>query len=112
MNRKILAAIVFAAVTAAGGHAKDEVIMTVNGNDVSRSEFEYLYHKNKQQQVDPQTLEEYAEMFKIYKLKVADALDQRLDTLPSFIQEMKQYRSDRSLSHRLHIYQVACAGSV
>lgn len=94
MNRKILAAIVFAAVTAASGHAKDEVIMTVNGNDVSRSEFEYLYHKNKQQQVDPQTLEEYAEMFKIYKLKVADALDQRLDTLPSFIKEMKQYRSD------------------
>lgn len=94
MNRKFLAAIAIAAGTALGGYAKEEVIMTVNGKDVSRSEFEYLYHKNQQQQVDPLTLEEYAEMFKIYKLKVADALDQRLDTLPSFIQEMKQYRTD------------------
>lgn len=94
MNRKFLAAIAIAAGTALGGYAKEEVIMTVNGTDVSRSEFEYLYHKNQQQQVDPLTLEEYAEMFKIYKLKVADALDQRLDTLPSFVSEMKQYRSD------------------
>lgn len=94
MNRKFLAAVAIAASTALGGYAKEEVIMTVNGNDVSRSEFEYLYHKNQQQQVDPLTLDEYAEMFKIYKLKVADALDQRLDTLPSFIQEMKQYRKD------------------
>ncbi len=68
--------------------------MAVNGVDVPRSEFEYLYHKNQQQQVDPQSLEEYAEMFKIYKLKVADALSQRLDTLPAFQKEMEQYRAD------------------
>lgn len=28
--------------------AKDAVIMTVNGVDVPKSEFEYLYHKNSQ----------------------------------------------------------------
>ena len=94
MNRKFIAAIAIAAGSVFTGLAKDEVVMTVNGNDVSRSEFEYLYHKNQQQQVDPQTLEEYAEMFKIYKLKVADALDQRLDTLPAFIREMEQYKKD------------------
>lgn len=53
--------------------AKDPVIMTVNGVDVPRSEFEYLYNKNSQQQINPQTLEEYVEMFKLYKMKVADA---------------------------------------
>lgn len=94
MNKKHFAAIALLAGSALSGLAKDEVIMTVNGQPVSRSEFEYLYHKNQQQQVDPQTLDEYAEMFKIYKLKVADALDQRLDTLSSFQQEMKQYRTD------------------
>ena len=94
MNRTFIAAIALAAATTFPGAAKDEVIMTVNGTDVTRSEFEYLYHKNQQQQVDPQTLEDYAEMFKIYKLKVADALDQRLDTLSSFRQEMEQYRTD------------------
>lgn len=94
MNRKHFAAIALMAVTTLGATAKDEVIMTVNGQPVGRQEFEYLYHKNQQQQVDPQTLEEYAEMFKIYKLKVADALDQRLDTAAAFKKEMDQYRSD------------------
>ena len=94
MNRKHLAAIAVLAASAFAATAKDEVVMTVNGVDVPRSEFEYLYHKNQQQQVDPQTLDEYAEMFKIYKLKVADALSQRLDTLPAFRKEMEQYRAD------------------
>ncbi|MDE6292000.1 MAG: peptidyl-prolyl cis-trans isomerase, partial [Muribaculaceae bacterium] len=94
MNRKHIAAIAVLAASAFAATAKDEVVMTVNGVDVPRSEFEYLYHKNQQQQVDPQTLAEYAEMFKVYKLKVADALARKLDTLPAFKKEMLQYRAD------------------
>ncbi len=94
MNRKPIATIALLAACAISASAKDEVIMTVNGVDVPRSEFEYLYHKNQQQQVDPQSLEEYAEMFKIYKLKVADALAQKLDTMSAFQKEMDQYRAD------------------
>lgn len=99
MNRKHFAAIALLAGSALSGLAKDEVIMTVNGQPVSRSEFEYLYHKNQQQQVDPQTLDEYAEMFKIYKLKVADALDRRLDTLATFRKEMEQYKTDLAIPY-------------
>ncbi len=94
MNRKHIAASAFIAAATFFASAKDEVIMTVNGVDVPRSEFEYLYHKNQQQQVDPQTLDEYAEMFKIYKLKVADALAQKLDTMASFRKEMDQYKAE------------------
>ncbi len=94
MNRKPIATFALLAACALSASAKDEVIMTVNGVDVPRSEFEYLYHKNQQQQVDPQSLEEYAEMFKIYKLKVADALAQKLDTMSAFRKEMDQYKSD------------------
>lgn len=74
--------------------AKDPVIMTVNGEDVLRSEFEYLYHKNSQQQLSPQPLQEYAEMFKLYKLKVADAKAEGIDTMASFRKEMAQYRRE------------------
>lgn len=74
--------------------AKDPVIMTVNGVDVPKSEFEYLYHKNSQQQLSPQPISEYLEMFKNYRLKVADALAEGLDTTASFRQEMAQYRSE------------------
>ncbi|MCM1491307.1 MAG: peptidylprolyl isomerase [Muribaculum sp.] len=94
MNKTLIAALAIAAGSIFDCAAKEEIIMTVNGQGVTRSEFEYLYNKNRQQQVDPQTIDEYAEMFKIYKLKVADALDQRLDTLPSFVQEMAQYKTD------------------
>ena len=74
--------------------AKDPVIMTVNGVDVPKSEFEYLYHKNSQQQLSPQPLDEYVEMFKVYKMKVADAKANGIDTTAQFIKEMKQYRSE------------------
>ena len=74
--------------------AKDPVVMTVNGRDVHRSEFEYLYHKNTQQQIEPQPLDQYVEMFKVYKLKVADALANGVDTTKNFKRDMNQYRSE------------------
>lgn len=79
--------------------AKDPVIMTVNGIDVPKSEFEYLFHKNSQQQLTPQPLEEYAEMFKVYKLKVADALAAGIDTTAKFRKEMEQYRRELALPY-------------
>lgn len=74
--------------------AKDPVIMTVNGVDVPKSEFEYLYNKNSQQQVNPQTLDEYVEMFKLYKMKVADARAEGIDTMAYFRREADQYRHE------------------
>ena len=41
----------------------DPVLMTVNNRPVHKSEFEYLYHKNNAQQLQPQTLDEYVAMF-------------------------------------------------
>lgn len=79
--------------------AKDAVIMTVNGEDVPQSEFEYLYNKNSQQQLNPQPIDEYVEMFKLYKLKVADARAEGLDTLESFRKEMAQYKHDLALPY-------------
>lgn len=74
--------------------AKDPVLMTVNGLDVPKSEFEYLYHKNSQQQIEAQPLADYVEMFKIYKLKVADALAEGIDTTAAFRKEMETYRRE------------------
>lgn len=74
--------------------AKDPVIMRVNGVDVPKSEFEYLYNKNSQQQINPQSLDEYVEMFKLYKMKVADARAEGIDTTAAFLKETEQYRHD------------------
>lgn len=92
--KKLAVATVGVSAIALAFAAKDPVIMTVNGEDVPKSEFEYLYNKNSQQQINPQTLEEYVEMFKLYKMKVADARAEGLDTMASFIRETEQYRHE------------------
>ncbi len=74
--------------------AKDPVLMTVNGNSVPVSEFEYLYNKNSQQQLSAQPVDEYMNLFEIYKLKVADARAAGLDTTASFLKDMATYRQD------------------
>lgn len=93
MKKPILTGVGLAAVLLAYA-AKDPVIMTINGEDVTKSEFEYLYNKNSQQQINPQTLDEYVEMFKLYKMKVADAKAAGLDTTAKFRKEAEQYRHD------------------
>ena len=98
MKKPILTGMGLAAVLAAFA-AKDPVIMTINGEDVTKSEFEYLYNKNSQQQINPQTLDEYVEMFKLYKMKVADAKAAGLDTVASFRKETEQYKHDLALPY-------------
>lgn len=68
--------------------------MQVDGEEVPTSEFLYLFNKNNLQQVEPQTLEEYLELFKVYRLKVAEAKSQGVDTTASFRNEMAQYRRE------------------
>ena len=62
--------------TAANRQA-DPIVMTVNGKDIKQSEFEYLYNKNNLQQATPQSLEEYVDMFVVYKLKPPGLTPQR-----------------------------------
>ena len=88
-----------AALLLVGGAASaqdDPTVMTVNGVPVARSEFEYSYNKNNAAGViDKKTVEEYVDLFVNYKLKVAAALDAKLDTLTSFKKEFAQYRDQQ-----------------
>jgi peptidyl-prolyl cis-trans isomerase SurA len=72
----------------------DPVLMTINGKDIKLSEFEYLYHKNNQQQIEKETLEQYVNRFVLYKQKVADAEAAGIDTTSLFIKEFEGYQKD------------------
>lgn len=72
----------------------DPVLMTINGKDIKLSEFEYLYHKNNQQQIEKETLEQYVDRFVLYKQKVADAEAAGIDTTSLFIKEFEGYQKD------------------
>lgn len=74
----------------------DPTIMTINGQPISRSEFEYSYNKNNADGViDKKNVDEYADLFINYKLKVQAALDAHLDTLTSFKKEFLSYRDQQ-----------------
>ena len=76
----------------------DPVVMTVNGADVTRSEFEYSFNKNNGDGViDKKNVTEYADLYAVYKMKVAAALDAKLDTLSSFQNEFALYRDQQVL---------------
>ncbi len=71
----------------------DPVIMTVNGENIQKSDFEYIYNKNNPAtSSDRKSLDEYVNMFVKFRLKVAAAEAEGLDTLSSFRNELDGYR--------------------
>ncbi len=98
MIRNILAGSVMAMsmlwCSLAAKNVADPVVMTVGGSDVKLSEFEYLYHKNSEQQAVNTSLDDYVKMFVDYKLRVAAALDARVDTMASFMDDYNKYRME------------------
>ena len=72
----------------------EKPLMIINGKEVSAEEFLYIYEKNNQAgAVDPKTMDEYLDMFINFKLKVAEAEAQGIDTTESFKKELKGYRA-------------------
>ncbi len=94
MKKIVLSALLMGLSVVAWAQTADPVIMTINGKPVTRGEFEYAFNKNGNIEgaVEKKTVEEYAEMFVNYKLKVAAAEAERFDTLSSFRKEFGQYR--------------------
>lgn len=72
----------------------DPVVMKINGKNITRSEFEYSFNKNNSDGVlDKKTVEEYVPLFVDFKLKVAEAESQRIDTLSTIRKELMATRS-------------------
>ena len=95
-SKFLLAAMIACPALMMGQTVDDPTIMTINGQPVQRSEFEYSYNKNNSEGViDKKTVNEYVDLFVNYKLKVTAALDAHLDTLSSFKKEFTQYRDQQ-----------------
>ena len=95
MTKKILAgcALLFSSLAAMAQQSADPVVMTVAGEPVTRSEFEYNFNKNNTDAVvDKKSVREYSDLFAVYKMKVRAALDAKMDTVSSFKKEFRHYR--------------------
>jgi len=72
---------------------KDPVLLTVDGQNISLSEFEAVYKKNNRDEVvDQKDLEDYLELYINFRLKVREAEELGLDTVRKFIEELKGYQ--------------------
>lgn len=89
MKKIHLASLLSAILFGLSAQGQEPIVMTINGKDIHRSEFEYIWHKNNSQNM---SVEEYADLFVLFKLKVAEAEAQGLDTTQNFIQELNGYR--------------------
>lgn len=79
--------------TVAKNDKKDPVVMKIDGKEVRASEFQYFYNKNNGQDVvEEKTFDEYVDLFVNYKLKVAEAYHQGVDTMQAYKEELAGYR--------------------
>lgn len=91
-------------------NASDPVLMNVCGTNVTLSEFMSVYKKNnKDQSNDRKAIENYLDLFTVFKMRVKEAEAMKLDTSASFINELAGYRrqlaqpylTDRDVNERL-----------
>ncbi len=93
MKKISLSLAFFLAGFSAFAQQKDAVLLNVGGKEVTKSEFESIYHKNNTKATgDRKSIEEYLELFINFKLKVREAEAQGLDTTAAFKNELEGYR--------------------
>ena len=91
----------FLFITGATFAQEDQVLFSVNGNDVLVSEFDYIYNKNNGEEADysQESLEEYLDLYTKFKLKVEKAKDMGLDTVKRLQNELEGYRKQLASSY-------------
>lgn len=74
---------------------KDPVLFTLDGNNVYNSEFSEIYEKNLSivQDESQKDIDSYLELYVNYRLKLQQAYDLKMDTVPSYIKEFNKYKN-------------------
>ncbi|MDB2697763.1 peptidylprolyl isomerase [Crocinitomicaceae bacterium] len=86
----LVASILFSSVLYA---QKDPVILTINNEEIHQSDFLSVYLKNNNDpKFDKESLDNYVELYKRFKLKVAEAEALGYDKDPELIKELDGYR--------------------
>lgn len=71
----------------------DPTLVTIDGKEIKKSSFEYLYNKNNSfSEAEVKSPEEYMDLFINFKLKVNEAEKTGMDTTKAFVTEFEQYR--------------------
>jgi peptidyl-prolyl cis-trans isomerase SurA len=93
-NSKLIVTALALSVGIQVARSQDPVVMTINDRPIKKSEFEAVYRKNNAREANSSAkpVQEYVELFALYKSKVFEAESLGLDTLRSFKTELAGYR--------------------
>lgn len=79
---------------------KDPVVLTVNKEKVTQSEFLQIYLKNNPNpKFDPASMDEYMDLFRKFKLKVIEAEALGYDTIPKLKREFEGYKRQLAIPY-------------
>lgn len=109
--RKLIFIICFLPLATLMGQTDDPILFSIADEDVHVSEFRYIYEKNNSDKANysKQSIDEYLDLYKKFKLKVHRARVQGLDTIKTLQKELEGYRKqlaatylkDKEISERL-----------
>ena len=73
---------------------KNKTLVTIGDRNITAGEFMQVYEKNNinSEVIDKKNVDEYLDMYTKFKLKVIEAENRGMDTLPKFIKEYEGYR--------------------
>ena len=74
---------------------KNKTLVTIGDKNITAGEFMEVYKKNNinSEVIDKKNVDEYLDMYTKFKLKVIEAENRCMDTLPKFIKEYEGYRT-------------------
>lgn len=99
MKKQILIALGLT-LSLTGSAQQDPVLLEIDGKTVTKSEFLQIYLKNNNDpKYDKATLDNYMELFKKFKLKVAEAEALGYDTIPKLKRELEGYQKQLALPY-------------
>lgn len=92
---------IFFTMTFYGQVKNDEVLLKIDDNPVYRSEFLALFSKNrnKDSEYKKEDLDKDFKLFVDYKLKLIEAKETGLDTVKTYLEEVKRYRNQLTLPY-------------
>ena len=73
---------------------KSKTLITIGDKNISAGEFMQVYEKNNVNTdvIDRKSVDEYLDMYTNFMLKVTEAENRKMDTLPKFVKEYDSYR--------------------
>lgn len=101
MNMKKLIFVTFFLIKSLFNFSQNqEIAMEINGKPISKKEFLQIYLKNNNNpKFDKQSIDEYLELYKKFKLKVFEAEELKYDTISRLKKELEGYRKTLSNSY-------------